>query len=112
MLLRVLYGGEQKYVRLSDLTYDVFLREVCLKFNIPEGRQQDPKVYDQSDTEVDFDIFEEKAKQSPGTFRVTLSSEEAVAALSLLRSRQWFRISCMAFKDHSKKNCRRERCLS
>ncbi|MED6254421.1 hypothetical protein ATANTOWER_025909 [Ataeniobius toweri] len=82
MLLHVLYGGEQKYVRLSDLTYDAFLREVCLKFNIPEGRQQDPKVYDQSDTEVDFDVFEEIAKQSPGTFRVTLSSEEAVAALS------------------------------
>ncbi|MEQ2289702.1 hypothetical protein AMECASPLE_035942 [Ameca splendens] len=31
---------------------------------------------------------------------------------TLLRSRQWFRISCMAFKDHSKNNCRRERCLS
>lgn len=49
---------------------------VCLKFNIPEGRQQDLKVYDQSDTEVDVDVFEEIVNQSPGTFRVMLSNKE------------------------------------
>ncbi|XP_030279373.1 uncharacterized protein LOC115585259 isoform X2 [Sparus aurata] len=76
MLLRVLFGGEQKYVRLSDLTFDVFMKEVCLKFNIPEGRQLDMKVYDQSDTEVDAEVFEEIVKDSPGTFRVMLSNEE------------------------------------
>lgn len=49
---------------------------MCLKFNIPESRQQDLKVYDQSDTEVDIDVFEEIVKQSPGTFKVTLRNEE------------------------------------
>lgn len=49
---------------------------MCLKFNIPEGRQQDLKVYDQSDTEVDVDVFEEIVNQSSGTFRVMLSNKE------------------------------------
>ncbi|CAI5670013.1 unnamed protein product [Oreochromis niloticus] len=82
MLLRVLFGGEQKYVRLSDLTFDAFMKEVCLKFNIPEGRQLDMKVFDQSDTEVDAEVFEEIVKGSPGTFRVMLSNEELGASLS------------------------------
>ncbi|XP_030587923.1 uncharacterized protein LOC115782070 isoform X1 [Archocentrus centrarchus] len=81
MLLRVLFSGEQKYVKLSDLTFDAFVREVCLKFNIPEGRQQDLKVYDQSDTEVDVDVFEEIVNQSPGTFRVMLSNKENPGAV-------------------------------
>ncbi|XP_049447697.1 uncharacterized protein LOC125898086 [Epinephelus fuscoguttatus] len=83
MLLRVSFGGEQKYVRLSDLTLDAFMKEVCLKFNIPEGRQPDMKVFDQSDTEVDGEVFEEIVKESPGTFRVVLSNEELDASLSL-----------------------------
>ena len=41
---------------------------MCLKFNIPEGRQLGMKVYDQSDTEVDADVFEEIVKESPGAF--------------------------------------------
>ncbi|MED6285714.1 hypothetical protein CHARACLAT_031951 [Characodon lateralis] len=49
----------------------------CLKLNIPEGRQQDLKEYDQFDPEVDCDVFEEIVKQSPGTFWVSLSREEA-----------------------------------
>ncbi|KAK7163972.1 hypothetical protein R3I94_002635 [Phoxinus phoxinus] len=57
MLLRVQFGEEQKYVKLSELTFDAFLKEVCLKFNIPESRQPDIKVYDQSDTEVDTEVF-------------------------------------------------------
>ncbi|KAL7878941.1 hypothetical protein AOLI_G00099150 [Acnodon oligacanthus] len=63
MLLRVQFGGEQKYVKLSELSFDAYLKEVLLKFNIPEGRQPDIKVYDQSDTEVFqlFEVFEEIA---------------------------------------------------
>ncbi|XP_066508846.1 uncharacterized protein [Hoplias malabaricus] len=76
MLLRVQFEGEQKYVKLSELTFSAFLKEVLLKFNIPERRQLDMKVYDQSNTEVDSEVFEEIAKESPGTFRVTLYSEE------------------------------------
>ena len=49
---------------------------MCLKFNIPEARQPDMKVFDQSDTEVDVEVFEEIVKESPGTFRVMLSNEE------------------------------------
>ncbi|KAL7381300.1 hypothetical protein ABVT39_003530 [Epinephelus coioides] len=82
MLLRVSFGGEQKYVRLSDLTLDALMKEVCLKFNIPEGRQPDMKVFDQSDTEVDGEVFEEIVKESLGTFRVVLSNEELDASLS------------------------------
>ncbi|XP_058490287.1 uncharacterized protein LOC131464160 [Solea solea] len=82
MLLRVLFDGEQKYVRLSDLTFNAFMKEVCLKFNIPEGRQPDLKVFDQSDTEVDGEVFEEIVKESPGTFKVMLSKEELDASLS------------------------------
>lgn len=49
---------------------------MCQKFNIPECRQPDMKVFDQSDTEVDGEVFEELVKESPGTFRVMLSNEE------------------------------------
>lgn len=49
---------------------------MCLKLNIPEGRQPDMKVFDQCDTEVDGEVFEEIVKESPGTFRVMLSNEE------------------------------------
>lgn len=34
------------------------------------------KVFDQSDTEVDAEVFEEIVKGSPVTFRVMLSNEE------------------------------------
>ncbi|XP_058626032.1 uncharacterized protein LOC131536881 [Onychostoma macrolepis] len=74
MLLRVQFGEEQKYIKLSELTFDAFLKEVCLKFNIPESRQPDIKVYDQSDTEVDTEVFEEIVKESPGTFRIMLGN--------------------------------------
>ncbi|KAM9447084.1 uncharacterized protein Hap1MRO34_023537 [Clarias gariepinus] len=74
MLLRVQFGEEQKYVKLSELTLDAFLKEACLKFNIPESRQPDIKVYDQSDTEVDTEVFEEIVKESPGTFRIMLGN--------------------------------------
>ncbi|XP_031440292.1 uncharacterized protein LOC116224474 [Clupea harengus] len=82
MLLRVQFGGEQKYIKLSELTFDTFLKEVCLKFNIPEGRQLDMKVYDQSDTEVDSEVFEEIVKESPGAFRIMLGSEGLGASQS------------------------------
>lgn len=52
------------------------ITSVCLKFNIPEGRQPDMKVLDQSDTEVDREVFEEIVKESPGTLRVMLINQE------------------------------------
>ncbi|XP_076836399.1 uncharacterized protein LOC143528675 isoform X2 [Brachyhypopomus gauderio] len=76
MLVRVRFGGEQKYVKLPELTFEAFLKEVHSKFNIPEDRLPDIKVYDQSDTEIDAEVFEDIAKESPGTFRVTLANEE------------------------------------
>ena len=59
---------------ISEISF-FFPTSVCLKFNIPEGRQLDMKVYDQSDTEVDADVFEEIVKDSPGAFRIMLGSE-------------------------------------
>ncbi|GAA6094794.1 uncharacterized protein LOC120484307 [Tachysurus ichikawai] len=44
MMLRVQSREEQKYIKLSELTFDAFLKEVRLKFNIPESRQPDIKV--------------------------------------------------------------------
>lgn len=49
---------------------------MCLKFKIPEGREQDLKVLDPSDTEVDREVFEEIVKESPGTLRVLFINEE------------------------------------
>ncbi|XP_026005745.1 uncharacterized protein LOC113010752 [Astatotilapia calliptera] len=40
------------------------------------------KVFDQSDTEVDAEVFEEIVKGSPVTFRVMLSNEELGVSLS------------------------------
>ncbi|GAA6069268.1 uncharacterized protein LOC120484307 [Tachysurus ichikawai] len=74
MLLRVQFREEQKYVKLYELTFDAFMKEVCLKFNIPESRQPDIKVYYQSDTEVDAEVFEEIVKESPGTLRIKLGN--------------------------------------
>ncbi|XP_073719706.1 uncharacterized protein [Misgurnus anguillicaudatus] len=74
MLLRVQFGEEQKYVKLSELTFDAFLKEACLKFSIPESRQPDIKVYDQSDTEVDTEVFEEIVQESPGNLRIMLGN--------------------------------------
>ncbi|KAG7499909.1 hypothetical protein JOB18_002923 [Solea senegalensis] len=39
-------------------------------------------MFDQSDTEVDGEVFEEIVKESPGTFKVMLSKEELDASLS------------------------------
>lgn len=53
----------------------LYFPSVCLKFNIPEFRHPDMKMFDQSDTEVDGEVFE-IVKESPGTFHVKLSNEE------------------------------------
>lgn len=56
---------------MSITFFSLFLRftSLCLKFNTPEGRQLDMKVYnDQSDTEVDIEVFEKIVKEPPGTF--------------------------------------------
>ncbi|XP_060938901.1 uncharacterized protein LOC133015666 [Limanda limanda] len=68
-------------------------QSVCLKFNIPEGMQPDLKVFDQSDIEVDGEVFEEIVNESPGTFKVMLSKEELDASLSSTSS------SCSAASD-------------
>ncbi|CAB1435190.1 unnamed protein product [Pleuronectes platessa] len=70
-----------------------YVAALCLKLNIPEGRQPDLKVFDQSDTEVDGEVFEEIVKESPGTFKVMLSKEELDASLSSTSS------SCSAASD-------------
>ncbi|XP_063058531.1 uncharacterized protein LOC134452092 isoform X2 [Engraulis encrasicolus] len=75
MLLRVSFGGVQKYIKMLELTFDDFLREVSLKFNIPEDRWLDLKVYDQSNTEVDAEVFEELVKEFHGPFLVSLANE-------------------------------------
>ncbi|KAK0134007.1 hypothetical protein N1851_030443 [Merluccius polli] len=75
MLLRVSFGGVQKYIKLPELTFCDFLREVSLKFNIAEDRRLDIKVYDQSNTEVDCEVFEEIVKEFHGPFLVSLANE-------------------------------------
>ncbi|CAL8282882.1 unnamed protein product [Gadus morhua 'NCC'] len=74
MLLRVSFGGEQKYMKLPELTFGDFLR-VSLKFNIAEDRRLDIKVYDQSNTEVDSEVFEEIVQEFHGPFLISLANE-------------------------------------
>ncbi|CAL8337970.1 unnamed protein product [Boreogadus saida] len=75
MLLRVSFGGVQKYMKLPELTFCDFLREVSLKFNIAEDRRLDIKVYDQSNTEVDSEVFEEIVQEFHGPFLISLANE-------------------------------------
>ncbi|CAL8341764.1 unnamed protein product [Gadus morhua 'NCC'] len=75
MLLRVSFGGVQKYMKLPELTFGDFLREVSLKFNIAEDRRLDIKVYDQSNTEVDSEVFEEIVQEFHGPFLISLANE-------------------------------------
>lgn len=53
----------------------LFCTPVSLKFNIPEDRWLDLKVYDQSNTEVDAEVFEELVKEFHGPFLVSLANE-------------------------------------
>ncbi|XP_059892875.1 uncharacterized protein LOC132446569 [Gadus macrocephalus] len=75
MLLRVSFGGVQKYMKLPELTFCDFLREVSLKCNIAEDRRLDIKVYDQSNTEVDSEVFEEIVQEFHGPFLISLANE-------------------------------------
>lgn len=54
----------------------IYFTSVCLKFNIPESKQPDMKVYEHSDTEFDEEDFEEIVKESKGTFQVKLRNGE------------------------------------
>ncbi|KAI3369245.1 hypothetical protein L3Q82_007788 [Scortum barcoo] len=96
ILISIIRGNEEGYFstrKLNSFTGAVYLQRqkssdksgpilVCLKCNIPEGSQLDIKVYDQSHTEVDAEVFEKTVKESPGTFRVMLTNEEFGASLS------------------------------
>ncbi|KAG5283785.1 hypothetical protein AALO_G00046130 [Alosa alosa] len=75
MLLRVSFGGVQMCIKLPELTFGDFLREVSLKFNIAEDRRLDIKVYDQSNTEVDSEVFEEIVQEFHGPFLISLANE-------------------------------------
>ena len=48
---------------------------VSLKFNIAEDRRLDIKVYDQSSTEVDSEVFEEIVQEFHGPFLISLANE-------------------------------------
>ncbi|XP_056464805.1 uncharacterized protein LOC130404185 isoform X2 [Gadus chalcogrammus] len=75
MLLRVSFGVVQEYMKLPELTFSDFLREVSLKFNIAEDRRLDIKIYDQSNTEVDSEVFEEIVQEFHGPFLISLANE-------------------------------------
>ncbi|CAL9689729.1 unnamed protein product [Knipowitschia caucasica] len=82
MVLCVEVRGEQRHVTLTELSFGAFLKEVCRQFNIAESRRSDMKVLDQSDTEVDCEVFEEVVRESAGTLRVVLRSEGPAASQS------------------------------
>ncbi|KAL6477014.1 hypothetical protein MHYP_G00155130 [Metynnis hypsauchen] len=62
MLVRVKYKTEQKYIKITDVTLQSFLKLGCSKFNIKEELQKDLKVYDESGTEIEDDVFEDLLK--------------------------------------------------
>ncbi|KAL2097491.1 hypothetical protein ACEWY4_006698 [Coilia grayii] len=62
MLVKVKCKGEQKYIKISDPTLEVFLNQVFVKFHIGPKDQAGLKVYDESGTEIDDDVFEDVVK--------------------------------------------------
>lgn len=68
-------GGIALFLSITFCALFIFFTVVSLKFNIPEDRRFDIKVYDQSNTEVDSEVFEEIVKEFHGPFLVSLASD-------------------------------------
>ncbi|XP_052421432.1 uncharacterized protein LOC127964927 isoform X1 [Carassius gibelio] len=58
MLVKVKLGDAQKFVKITELSLEEFLSAAFLKFGVP-AVPENVKVFDESGTEVDGDVFED-----------------------------------------------------
>ncbi|KAK2860999.1 hypothetical protein Q7C36_005165 [Tachysurus vachellii] len=58
MLVKVKLGDAQKFVKITELSLEEFLSAAFLKFGVP-AVPENVKVFDESGTEVDDDVFED-----------------------------------------------------
>ncbi|KAL0148101.1 hypothetical protein M9458_056571 [Cirrhinus mrigala] len=58
MLVKVKLGDAQKFVKITELSLEEFLSAAFLKFDVP-AVPENVKVFDESGTEVDDDVFED-----------------------------------------------------
>ncbi|XP_021324022.1 uncharacterized protein isoform X1 [Danio rerio] len=79
MLVKVQYQGVKKYVKLlTDFTFQYFISEVKSKFGLPTTA--DLQVFDDTDTNVEEDIFHELMESSPHVCLTVRCLEENMSA--------------------------------
>ncbi|KAI2644933.1 hypothetical protein H4Q32_026114 [Labeo rohita] len=98
MLVKVKFRNEQKYVKVShsDLKLSDYLDEVFVKFGISVSRRPEARLYDESGTEIDEDVFEDVLKQpNLGVFQILLpdSSNELTHVLPVPSEESSIKIS-------------------
>ncbi|XP_041849433.1 uncharacterized protein LOC121645114 isoform X2 [Melanotaenia boesemani] len=72
MLIKAKINKEQKYVKISKPSLEEFLSSAFVKFSIVPPVRESVRVYDETGTEVDADVFEEVVQQpSAGVFTIT-----------------------------------------
>ncbi|XP_051242383.1 uncharacterized protein LOC127355484 [Dicentrarchus labrax] len=70
MLIKTKTNNEQKYVKISEPSLDEFLNSAFVKFSIPPVNEG-IRVYDETGTEVDADVFAEVAQlPNAGVFTI------------------------------------------
>ncbi|CAJ1066298.1 uncharacterized protein LOC117818406 [Xyrichtys novacula] len=75
MLIKTKIKNEQKYVKISEPSLGEFLNSAFLKFSIAPV-SEGVRVFDETGTEIDADVFEEVAQQpNAGVFAISFDSD-------------------------------------
>ncbi|XP_034566405.1 uncharacterized protein LOC117831709 [Notolabrus celidotus] len=70
MLIKTKINNEQKYVKITEPSLDEFLSSAFMKFSMPPV-SEGVKVFDETGTEIDADVFEEVVQQpNAGVFTI------------------------------------------
>ncbi|CAL1567572.1 unnamed protein product [Knipowitschia caucasica] len=59
MLVKVKHKGEQRFVKIYEVKLVDLFDEAFKKFGIPLNRLSDAKLFDETKTKIDEDVFEE-----------------------------------------------------
>ncbi|XP_054464268.1 NLR family CARD domain-containing protein 3-like [Anoplopoma fimbria] len=82
MLIKTNINNEQKYVKIREPSFEEFLNAAFMKFSIPPVTEG-IRVYDETGTEVDADVFEEIAQQpNAGVFTIRFDIDPQGTSLS------------------------------
>ncbi|XP_078793026.1 uncharacterized protein LOC144981306 [Oryzias latipes] len=82
MLIKTKINNDQKYVKISEPSLEEFLNSAFLKFSIPPV-SEGVRVYDESGTEVDAEVFAEVAQlPNAGVFTIQFNSGSLVPILT------------------------------